>query len=242
MKKILITLTLFFSFLFAQNAIDIIKKVDKNMRGKSVYMKMKITIKSKRYTRNMVVENWSKGKKKSFVKILSPKKDRGITFLSRDGKMWQYIPRIERTIKIPPSMMLQNWMGSDISNDDLVKQSSMVDDYVGKVVAKKENLVTIELMPKEDATVVWGKIVTQIDTTHYTKVKDEFFDEDGKKVRVFKYAKVKQFGSYYIPTVWTIKPLLKKYNATTLVIENVVYDGKISKAYFKKSALKRFSR
>jgi len=124
MIKTIISITLLASISFANEADEIIKKVDNNMRGESVYMKMSMTIKSLRHERTIKMQTWVKGKKKSFVKITYPPRDKGITFLSLGNEMWQYIPRIERTIKIPPSMMLQNWMGSDISNDDMVKQSS----------------------------------------------------------------------------------------------------------------------
>jgi len=242
MKKIAILLALIVLPLQADEANDIIHKVDQNMRGKSVYMKLKMVIRSGGHTRSMEMETWAKGKKRSFVKILAPSRDRGITFLNLDGQMWQYIPRIERTIKIPPSMMLQNWMGSDITNDDMVKQSSIVDDYHAKLLSKKGSIATIELTPKPNAAVVWGKIVSQIDTTHYTEVKDIFYDEDGSKVRVFTYSGVKQFGRYFLPTVWRVKPFNRKGHMTTIRIERATYDGVISQAYFSKSALKRFSR
>jgi len=235
-------LLLLSAVLFANEAEDIIKKVDQNMRGKSVYMKMKMSIKTKNHQRTMGMESWGQGKKKSFVKILSPSKDRGITFLSLNGQMWQYVPKIERVIKIPPSMMLQNWMGSDISNDDVVRQSSIVDDYNAKLLSKKGNVATIQLIPKPNAAVVWGKIVSKINTSNYTGMEDVFYDENGQKVRIFTYKNVKKFGKYYLPTKWTIKPLNKKYNSTTMTIEKAVFDAAISSQYFQKSALKRFSR
>jgi len=241
MKLLLMMLSLL-SLLYANEADDIIKKVDNNMRGESVYMKMTMRIKSLRHERTIKMQTWAKGKKKSFVKITYPPRDKGITFLNLDNEMWQYIPKIERTVKIPPSMMLQNWMGSDISNDDMVKQSSIVDDYDAKILKREGKLVTIELIPHEDAAVVWGKIDSTIDTTHYTNVEDIFYDEDGEEVRVFSYENVKKFGKYYMPTLWSIKPSNKKNNITTLILEDVSYDAKISAQYFKKSALKRFSR
>lgn len=242
MKRIITLLIVSFLMLGADEAHDIMKKVDDNLRGKNVYMKMEMIITSRGHSRTMRMETWSEGSKKSFVKTLYPPKDKGITFLSLDGQMWQYVPKIERTIKIPPSMMLQNWMGSDITNDDMVKQSSIVDDYDAKILAKAGSVVTIELIPTEDAAVVWGKIVSMIDTSNYTNIKDVFYDEDGKEVRVFSYEKVKKFGAYYLPTYWKIQPTDKKGNRTEITIEDVKYDTKISSQYFKKSALKRFSR
>lgn len=238
----MIIITLLSASLFADEASEIIKRVDQNMRGKSVYMKIKMVIKSRGHSRSMEMETWGKGKKKSFVKIINPAKDRGITFLSLNGQMWQYIPKIERTIKIPPSMMLQNWMGSDITNDDMVKQSSLVDDYRARLIGKKGTIATIELIPKPNAAVVWGKIITNIDTKHYTGVKDIFYDEDGAEVRTFAYSGVKRFGNYYLPTTWKIRPANKSGHLTTLIVKDAKYDTVVSDRYFSKSALKRFSR
>ena len=223
-------------------AEDIIKKLDENMRGESISMTLSMKIVSQGHTRTMKMQSFSQGTKKSFTKILYPPKDRGITFLSLDNQMWQYIPKIERTIKIPPSMMLQNWMGSDITNDDMVKQSSIVEDYDAKILETKGRLVTIELLPKEEAAVVWGKIIINIDLDTYTSQKDIFYDEDDKEVRVFIYDKVEKIGKYYIPTLWRIESREKKNRYTEILLEDVKYDTEISSEYFKKSALKRFSR
>jgi outer membrane lipoprotein-sorting protein len=242
MKKLLALLLIISTFLAADEAHDIMKKLDNNFRGKNIYMKLSMSITAMGHTRTMKMQTWAEGSRKSFIKITYPPKDRGITFLSLNNQMWQYVPKIERIIKIPPSMMLQNWMGSDITNDDMVKQSSIVDDYEPHILKRDGNIVTIELIPNEDAAVVWGKIITNIDTSTYTSVKDIFYDEDGEAVRVFTYANIKKFGSYYLPTYWKITPTGKKNNKTEIVIEEAKYDSDIPQRYFKKSALKRFSR
>ena len=139
-------------------------------------------------------------------------------------------------------MMLQNWMGSDITNDDMVKQSSIVEDYDAKIIKKEEKIATIELTPKEDAAVVWGKIISRIDLDTYTSQKDLFYDEEGSIVRIFTYKDVKKYGKYYSPTVWKISPANKPGQYTEILLENIKYDINISSQYFRKSALKRFSR
>ena len=246
MTKLLKTIFLIlaaFTLLNAENtALDIMKKIDSNMRGTSVYMQMNMSITSLGHTRTIKMQTWSEGTKKSFVKTIYPPKDKGITFLSLDNQMWQYVPKIERIIKIPPSMMLQNWMGSDITNDDVVKQSSIVEDYVPRILSRDGNMVVIELIPKEDAPVVWGKIILNIDTKTYTSKKDVFYDEDMQEVREFFYDKVVKYGKYYIPTYWKIQSTQKKNNYTEITLEDVKYDTEISPKYFTKSALKRFSR
>ncbi len=242
MKKLIMTLLFAVTVLLGDEAHDIMKKIDNNIRGQNIYMQMKMSITSMGHTRTMVVQTWAKGTKKSFVKTIYPPKDKGITFLSLDNQMWQYVPKIERIIKIPPSMMLQNWMGSDITNDDMVKQSSIVEDYDPKILKKEGTLVTMELTPKEDAAVVWGKIVSLIDTTTYTSQKDIFYDDEGKEVRIFYYKDIKKYGQYYMPTYWKLQPVNNLDRYTEIFLEEVKYDSTISEQYFQKSALKRFSR
>jgi len=242
LKKIIIFVLMFSVSLNADEAQSIMKKVDNNMRGQSVYLKLKMSITARGHKRTMKMETWSIGNKKSFVKTLYPPKDKGITFLNLNNQMWQYVPKIERIIKIPPSMMLQKWMGSDITNDDIAKQSSIVDDYNPKILKKSGNIVTMQLIPKASAAVVWGKIISHIDTRTYTSTKDIFYDDEGKAVRVFSYKNIKKFGKYYAPTYWRVQPVDKKGSYTEIVIENIKYDIDISGDYFKKSALKRFSR
>jgi len=241
-KIFLFLLLIYFTNINADEAQEIIKKLDQNMRGENITMIMTMKVVSKNHTRTMKMQSFSEGTKKSFTKILYPPKDRGITFLSLNNQMWQYVPKIERVIKIPPSMMLQNWMGSDITNDDMVKQSSIVKDYDVRLLKKEGDIATIELTPKEEAPVVWGKIVVAIDTKTYTSKKDIFYDEDGIAVREFFYSDVVKFGKYYIPTYWKIQSLEKKNRYTEILLEDVKYDTKISSRYFRKSALKRFSR
>ncbi|MFA6138405.1 MAG: outer membrane lipoprotein-sorting protein [Sulfurimonas sp.] len=242
MHKILALITILVTAVLADEAHAIMKKLDENMRGQNIYIQMRMRVVSLGHERSMQMQSYSQGTKKSFVKVLSPPKDSGITFLSLDNQMWQYVPQIERIIKIPPSMMLQNWMGSNITNDDMVKQSSIVEDYEPRILKKEGTVVTIELLPKEDAAVVWGKIITNIDTSTYTSNKDIFYDEEGKEVRIFLYEKVKKIGKYFIPTYWKIQPTDKQENFTEIILEDVQYDMNISEQYFQKSALKRFSR
>lgn len=243
MKRVL-TFILFTFSLYADQASAIIKEVEKNLRGDSMYATMKMIVTSKRGERTVEIESWSKGDKKSFIKILYPKKDRGITFLKLDTQMWQYVPKIERTIKIPPSMMLQSWMGSDFTNDDMVKESSKIEDYHAKLLSYSGKTATIELTPKADAAVVWGKIIVDVDIHNAVPTKEVYYDDTMKKVRIMTFSRVKQVGSHKLPMVMELKPLdaSKKRNRTKIIFEKVNYDTPINSSYFTKSALKRYSR
>ena len=228
----------------ANEAQAIIKKLEKNLRGDYMYSTMSMIVTSKRGKRTVKIESWSKGNDDSFMKILYPQKDKGITFLKIDNQMWQYIPKIERTIKIPSSMMLQSWMGSDFTNDDMVKESSLEEDYNAKLLSRSGNLATLELIPKEDAAVVWGKIIIDVDLKNAVPLKETFYDDMMKKVRVMTFSKVEKHGSHRVPMVMELRPLdaNKKKNSTKIIFEKVNFDTKINPSYFTKQALKRYSR
>lgn len=229
---------------FAEQPGKIIRKVEDNLNGKTAVMDITMVVKTKRAERTMKMESYSIGKKKSFIKILYPGKDRGITFLKIDNTMWQYVPRIEKTIKIPASMMLQSWMGSDFSNDDLVKESSISEDYDQKLIEETPTTFVIELWPREEAAVVWGKIIMEISKQYLLPTIVSYYDEDEILIRELAYTEVQQFGNRYYPTRWIMNPKEpeKEGHQTIIKIADAVFDEVINDSYFTKRALKRYSR
>jgi outer membrane lipoprotein-sorting protein len=228
--------------LLAVTADAIIKKVQHNLQSDSGYSKITMTVTTARGERTMKMESWNRGNEKSFIRILYPKKDRGITFLKIDTTMWQYVPKIEKTIKIPSSMMMQSWMGSDFTNDDMAKESSIVDDYNAELTAVEEERFILTLLPKEDAAVVWGKIVMEVAKEHLVPLKAVYYDEDDAEQRVLYYSEVKAYGTHYLPTVMTLIPSDKQRNRTVVVMDEVDFEATIDDSRFTKSALRRYSR
>jgi len=247
MKRTILSLILTPFLLYAStinSANDIIKKIETNLNGKTLYTKMKMIVQTKRTKRTMIMESWGEGTKKSFIKILYPKKDKGITFLKLDNKMWQYVPKIERVIKIPASMMLQSWMGSDFSNDDLVKESSLSDDYDTKLINEDDKVYTLELISKEDSAVVWGKIVMSVSKKYLLPTAVKYFDEDNILVRELTYKDIKKFKDRFYPTYWEMIPKLEEKigHKTILIVEELIFNEEIKSSYFTKRALKRYSK
>ena len=244
MTKLLTLISFFTISLYAIDSTKIIKKVEDNLNGKTAFMKISMIVKTKRIKRKIQMNIWSEGNEKSFIQITYPKKDKGITFLKIDNQMWQYVPRIERVIKIPSSMMLQSWMGSDFSNDDLVKESSIAKDYTHILSNESNSTYEILLKPKEDATVVWGKVVMIVSKKYLLPIKVDYFDEDGTLIRELLYKKVKKIQDRFYPTYWEMNPKTKEKekHQTIVEINKAEFDKNIDKSYFNKSALKRYSR
>lgn len=242
-KQIFLVLVLSI-YMYGVDSAQIIKKIEDNLNGKSANMDITMLVHTKKTKRTMQMSSLSVGKEKSFIKILYPKKDKGITFLKLDHVMWQYVPKIERIIKIPASMMLQSWMGSDFSNDDLVRESSLSKDYEVKVLGEDDSSYTLELIPKEDASVVWGKLDMKVSKKYYLPLSVNYYDEDEILVRVLNYKDVKKFGEKYYPTYWEMLPKTedKLGHKTIMKVDKAIFDEDIKDSYFTKNGLKRYSR
>jgi outer membrane lipoprotein-sorting protein len=244
MKHILVlSLLILTKVSFAQTADEIVKTADEKFRGKSSYSEMTISIIRPKWSKDMKMKAWSKGSEYSVSVIMSPAKEKGTVFLMRKKEVWNYLPTIERTIKFPPSMMLQNWMGTDLTNDDLVKQSSMVTDYDKKIIGEEEKedylCWKIELIPKENAAVVWGKIIIWIDKKEYMQMQTDFYDEDGFLVNQMIGSHVKTFDGKMLPSKLTVVPVDKPGQSTVIIYDQWKFDITVPEQYFTTNYMKR---
>jgi outer membrane lipoprotein-sorting protein len=223
MKKLLFLL----GALFAQttlartplNAKDLLQIVDNLYRTKGSVVKIAMSVETPRWSRTMKMDMWSKGMDYTLVRIRTPKKDRGVSTLKREKEMWNFFPKINKVIKVPSSMMMGSWMGSDFTNDDLVKDSSLINDYKYKMVKAKDNkTIAIELVPKKGTVSLWGKILLVIDSSTHLPSRQEFFDERGEFIRVMNFKDVKKIGGKLIPTTLELIPQTssKKGHKTTV--------------------------
>jgi outer membrane lipoprotein-sorting protein len=224
-------------------ALDIVKIADEKNRGETMTGEMTMTIVRPKWERTISMKSWSKGDKYFMIYITAPAKEEGQVFLKVDKEMWNYVPTISRMIKIPPSMMMQSWMGSDFTNDDLVKQSSIVVDYdhtlLGTETIREQECYKIELIPHEDAAVVWGKIISWITTDGFDLWKSEYYDEDGYLVNTQNAYDIKTFGDRDIPSRMEIIPADKEGEKTVLLFTNSVFNVPINDSFFSKQNMKK---
>lgn len=233
-----------YSFSFAEeiSAQEIVKRADDLLRGDTSEGKYKMTVVTPDWQRTLELAAYSSGRDKTFIRIFSPAKEAGITTLRIENNMWNYLPKVERTIKIPPSMMFQTWMGSDFTNDDLVKESSIVYDYTHKILVEKTftegTICKIELIPKPDAAVTWGKLVFWIWKNNFVPLREAFYDEAGKVVKVLEYSQVKQMSDRVIPAIWKMTSVTKEGNYTIIEVVDVQYNKPIDENVFTLANLK----
>lgn len=233
----------FFQVAAAQDAKEIVRKADEKRRGESAETEMTIAIIRPGWSREMSVKGWSIGTQYSLILVTAPARDKGVVFLKREKEIWNWVPSIERNIKLPPSMMMQSWMGSDFTNDDLIKESSIVEDYthrmVGDSIILGRETYKIELIPKPDAPVVWGKIYSWIDKKDFIELRTELYDEEGYLVNEVKFSDIKMLGGRMLPAVMEYIPVDKEGHKTVITYKRADYDVPITTDYFSFQNMKR---
>lgn len=224
------------------SARDVVKKAHDLMNGKSSKGVMSMTIIRPTWSREVAMKSWSLGMDYYLIYITAPAKDAGTVFLKRDVEMWNWMPNINRMVKIPPSMMSQSWMGSDFTNDDLVRMNSIIDDFTHSFTASESidgfECHKIELVPKPEAAVVWGKIVVWISKKEFYELKAEYYDEEGQLINVMTASEIKQFGNRKLPSVLTMSPVDKPGNKTIMKTIEVEFDIPIDENFFSQQNMK----
>ena len=224
------------------DAKAIIEKADNKRLGKTSTSTMSLKIIRPKWTREIELKLWTKGNDFMMILITGPARDKGTAFLKRGDEIYNWIPRIERSIKLPPSSMLQSWMGSDFTNDDLVKQSSMVNDYEHTLMGKEEiagrEAYKILLKPKEEASVVWGKVEAWVDTEEFLFLKLAYYDEEGKLINTLLGKNIKTMGSRTVTSLLEITPARDPGNKTVLEYQSIEFDKPIDDAFFSLRNLK----
>lgn len=236
--------TAFNCFSQEMSAKEIIKKADDKFQGeKSSISTMVMVIKRPTWERSISFKNWTKGRDYALTLITSPAKEKGQTFLKRENNMWNWNPVISRMIKLPPSMMSQGWMGSDYTNDDILKESSIVVDFTHRIIGEEDinghNCYKIELIPHEEAAVVWGKIVKWISKNDFLQMKSEYFDEDNYLVKTEYAFDIKPMDGRNIPTRIEIVPEEKKKQKTIVYIKTIKFNTPIKDSFFSQQRMKR---
>lgn len=235
------------NFLFGQsslNADEIIKKANDKFNGeKSGISVMKMTIVRPTWQRTVEFKSWNKGTENSLTLITAPAGEKGQTFLKRGNEMWSWNPSIDRLIKLPPSMMSQGWMGSDYTNDDILKESSIVKDYtheiVGEEVYNGRNCYKIKMTAKEDAAVIWGSQLRWIDKNDYLFLKAELYDEDGYLIRTELGSDIKMMDGRLIPTHIELIPEEEEGHKTIIEIKEIQFNVPIDDNFFSQQNMKR---
>lgn len=215
---------------------DLVEHVERLLWGKTNQGMSEMTVTTPRWTRTLTMRFWMDRPRYTLIRILAPPKEQGIGSLRIQAEMWNYLPKVARIIKTPSSMMLQPWMGSDFSNDDLVKESSMLEDYTHTLLGMEKldgaPAYRVQSIPKPEAAVVWGKIVYFIRVADRLPLKQEYYDERGELIKTMTFSDARALGGRVIPTRWSMQPVAKPGNRTVMVIREMTFDRPIDPGLF----------
>lgn len=221
---------------------ELLLRADDLLRGESSRGRMTMRVKTSRWEREVTMSIWSKGSEKTLIRIEAPAKEKGISTLKVDQDIWNYLPKIDRTIKVPASMMSGAWMGSHFTNDDLVREYRFGEDFRCDFVDSPEGTVGhwfIECVPKPDAPIVWGKVVLRIDMADELVNEVTYWDERGRLVRTATYSDVRNLGGQKIPTRIRIAPADESGEFTEIVYDEMAFGVEIDDRTFSLQALRR---
>jgi outer membrane lipoprotein-sorting protein len=225
-----------------ESAAEIIDRVDRLLRGKSSHGVATMGVVTENWERSMTMEIWSLGTEYSLIRITAPKSEEGTATLKAGDDIWNYLPRVDRTIKIPVSMMMGAWMGSHFTNDDLVKESRLSEDYDIEISydGPRDGAEVWEflLTPKAEAAVVWGSIEYQVRKHDMMPTWARYYDEDGSLVRTLTFSDYRMMGGRLIPAAMEMRPENKPDEYTSVRYTELEFDIDIDKSFFSLRTLR----
>lgn len=225
-----------------RSAREILEQVDQLLRGESSRGRVSLEITTEHWSRALEMEVWSLGTEHSLVRVESPAREAGTATLKAGQEVWNYLPRVDRTIKVPASLMMGSWMGSHFTNDDLVKESSIVDDYDFEISYEGERggeaVWEFTLTPKPEAAVVWGSVEEQVRQRDMMPTWVRYFDEDGDLVRTLEFSGYQMMSGRMVPATMHVIPADKPDERTTLIYHELEFDVDIDESFFSLRTLR----
>lgn len=229
--------------LLAIDPKELIEKAENSVKGKTMVGEFTMEIVRPEYQRELKMKSWNQGNEKALLEVTSPPKEAGNKTLKIGNELWTYLSATETTMKLPSSMLLQSWNGSDLTNDDLVRESSLSKDYnislAGEEKQEDYDCYKLKLIPKPEAPVVWGSILYWVRKSDYLPVMTRYYDDDDELIRTFYFQEYKKMDGRLIPSVWKIVDELEDNNYTKFIYESVDFDTNIPPRIFSFRQLER---
>lgn len=222
------------------NVDGVLDRIDDLYRSKSSIARVEITVVSPRSTRTMRVKGWTRGETNALIVVESPSRDEGTATLRVDDNLWTYLPRVARTMRVPPAMMLSPWMGTDFTNDDLVKESSLRHDFTATLRGRSESPAGwwIDLTVKPDAVGRWARIELLV-SDDLLPVQERHYDRKNRLARTMIFDDVKRLGGRTLPTHVVVQPADDASKRTEMRYVDIAFDVDVPDDTFSLSRLER---
>jgi len=242
--QVLISVLILINCLYAQTPYEIIRRSEEKIKGKTSYGVIEMVVSTQEFTRTIRMEGWWVGNEKALIEIKYPKKEAGNKTLKIKNELWMYLRNTESLIKIPPSMMLQSWNGSDFTYDDLVRETNLERDYDMRILSSSDTINAaltwkIELIPKPETPVAWAKIIYWVRKEDYLPARIDYYDERGNLVRYMEFYDIKVLHERKLPTRWVMYNNIEKGRKTEVRLIDIKFDIKINDRIFSLKELEK---
>jgi len=219
----------------------IVHHLDDLYLSRSSIARVEMTVTTPRQSRTIRMKVWTRGRDKALVVIESPARERGTASLRLDRNLWNYLPRISRTIRAPPSMMLGSWMGSDFTNDDLVHSASLTEDFTAAVAGPSRQpagwLVRLDARP--NLVGLWKRIDYVVSQDGTLPIEARYYDRRMRHARTMKFDQVRELDGRTIPTHMSLTPLDQEGHLTDLRYLDIDFDASVPESTFSLSRLEQ---
>lgn len=226
----------------AQDAEEVIRKVDHNLSAKTRIVESSMTVHGRRSSRTMTSKSYTVGNEKSFTEYLSPAREKGTKMLKLDKEMWLYSPSTDRTIMISGHMLRQSVMGSDISYEDMMEDRKLTDIYSASVTGEgtidDRKCYILDLTAKVD-DVAYETQKIWVDAARFVPLRQELYAKSGQLLKQITLSEVKQIGNRWYPMKMIYKDVLKEGKGTEWFITRIEFDQPIPEYVFSKASLKQ---
>ncbi len=234
------------SYMAVAQSVDanaIIRRTEQELRSRTELGTVSMTVRTPDWQRTLAMNYWAVNPDKTFIRVTAPVKDAGTSTLRLGSNMWNYMPSVERVIKIPPSLMLQSWLGSDFTNDDLVRESSLVKDYdhklAGEATQDGDPCYRIVSTPKPNAPVVWGHLVLFVRKKDALPRREEYYDENDTLRKVLSFEDIRLVDGRLFPMRWKMMSVTKSGHETVLVYDKLKFDRPVAASVFTQENLQQ---
>ncbi|WP_051207228.1 outer membrane lipoprotein-sorting protein [Saccharospirillum impatiens] len=219
-------------------ALELLERIDTLYQQDSARAVMTMSIVTPEFERSLSLESWSLGLDYALVRVLEPQRERGVSTLQRDNDMWNYLPKIRKVVKVPPSMMMGSWMGSDFTNDDLMRDVSLVEEYQVRL-SETDTEYQLDLTPREQTVTVWGALEIIIGKDNLLPIRQRYYDEDGSLMRIMEFSDITDYGDVTLPATMTLTPMNKTGHQTTVTYQELDFGVDLTEDFFTLNNLRR---
>jgi outer membrane lipoprotein-sorting protein len=220
---------------------EVTRRLDDLYRSSGSMARVEMTAVTPRQSRTLRMRIWTRGEHRALIVIESPSREAGTATLRRDRNLWNYLPRISRTIRVPPSMMLSSWMGSDLTNDDLTQSSSYRNDFNGRIVGRSQSPSgwLIRYDAREGVVGLWRRIEFVVSDDGSLPIESRFFDRRMRLARTMRYEDVREMDGRRIPTRTVIVPHDREGHRTEMRYLSMDFDANVTESTFSLTELER---